>query len=195
MRKYINTVKQARFARKLNEEFGRLAEGGTYATALLATYYAPTDHLAVCNAGHPPPLWYRVSTGAWQYLKPETAVSGVSNLPFGISEPTSYLQFAVPLAKGDVVVLYSDSLWDAVDDLGRPLGADGLLRLVKGIDTTEPDRFVRRLLEAVDAYSGGRTDEDDATLLVLHHNGERPPRQSLGQMVRTIGKLVGVVEV
>jgi serine phosphatase RsbU (regulator of sigma subunit) len=197
MKKYINTVKQARFARKLNVEFSRLAAGGTFATALLATYYAPTDHLAMCNAGHPPPLWYRSLTRRWQYLKPDAGVPAgrASNLPFGIGEPSAYVQFAVPLEKGDLVVLYTDSLWEAVDDHGRPLGDDGLLEMVRGIDAAEPDRFQYRLLEAVDAYSGGRTDEDDVTVLVLHHNGERPPRQTLGQMVRTIGKMVGVVGV
>jgi len=86
MRRYINTLNQARFARALNEEFGRLAEGGTFATAVLATYYAPKDHLVVVNAGHPSPLWYRSTVGTWQKLVPETArrTDEVANLPLGI---------------------------------------------------------------------------------------------------------------
>ena len=35
----------------MNSEFGKLSEDGTFATAILATYFSPKDHLVVVNAG------------------------------------------------------------------------------------------------------------------------------------------------
>ena len=69
MRKYINTLNQTRFARALNQEFGSAAESGRFATAILLTYFSPTGHLIVCNAGHGRPLRYSAKS-------PELGVPG-----------------------------------------------------------------------------------------------------------------------
>ncbi len=197
MKKYINTVDQARFARALNSEFSALASGGTFATAVLATYFAPTDHLVICNAGHPPPLWYQASRGTWQFLQSEMneTVDRMSNLPLGIIEPTSYAQFAVPLEKDDLVILYTDSLIECTNADDEQLGDEGLLRMVEAIDAKQPQHVQRRLLGAVEAYNNSDDSQDDVTVVVLHHNAASPPRQSVGQMIKTIGKMVGVLKV
>lgn len=56
MRNHMNRLDQTRFIRDLNREFVALADKGMFATALMASYYAPTEHLVVCNAGHPRPF-------------------------------------------------------------------------------------------------------------------------------------------
>ena len=134
MRKYINTPDLTRFARSLNREFSALAQKDRFATALLTTYYAPTDHLIVCNIGHPPPLWFHAKSRTWEVLThdiPQRAAT-VMNLPLGIIEPTDYAQFAVKLSKGDLVLLYTDSLIESSDAEGNQLGESGLLSLVDG---------------------------------------------------------------
>ena len=71
MRRNINTLNQVRFARALNKQFASAGRVGQFATALLTTYFAPTDHLVICNAGHPRPLWYRAQTRQWHLLDGE----------------------------------------------------------------------------------------------------------------------------
>jgi len=56
MRKHVNQIDQARFVRSMNEQFQTLASIGSFATAVVTTFFAPTNHLSLCNAGHPPPL-------------------------------------------------------------------------------------------------------------------------------------------
>jgi serine phosphatase RsbU (regulator of sigma subunit) len=172
----------------LNDEFGSLAEVGCFATALMLTYNAGSDHLITVNAGHPRPLWYSRSKDAWRLLTHEvperaadltfqdpTSPTGLMNLPLGVVPETGYRQFAVPLAKGDVVVLYTDSLIEAADPGGRQLDEAGLLGLAEALDPGDPARFGRELLAAVADYQAGRPLQDDVTLLTLHHNAEDPP--------------------
>ena len=76
MRKYINTLDQTRFAKSLNEELSTGVESGRFATAILLTYFVPTSHLIICNAGHGRPLRYsacaaRGSSSIW--IRPATA--------------------------------------------------------------------------------------------------------------------------
>jgi serine phosphatase RsbU (regulator of sigma subunit) len=150
----------------------------------------------VCNAGHPPPLWYRAADGQWRYLKHDEGESkGPSNLPLGIVAPTEYRQFAVGLGKDDVVLVYSDSLSESADPGGRMLGSEGLLELVKSVDVGDPQRIKESVLSAVDGYRGGQPPQDDVTLMVLHHNAAPAGRQSVGEMLTVIGKMVGLIRV
>jgi serine phosphatase RsbU (regulator of sigma subunit) len=197
MRRYINTLDQAKFVRRLNREFSRAAEDGMFATAVLATYFAPQDHLVVVNAGHPAPLWYRAESRKWQALCPDLpeCTHRLANLPLGVIAPTSYEQFAVRLAKGDVVLIYTDSFIEARSPEGQLLGQEGLLKLVSGLDPENPIAFREALLAALAGYRGHTPPEDDTTLLLLQHNGADPPWPSIGQTLRSIGKMMRLIKV
>ena len=194
MRKYIHTLDQTNFARALNSEFMKLGEASRFASALLATYFAPTDHLIVCNAGHPVPLWYRAATQSWELL--DVAVpSGACdllNLPLGMVESTHYKQFAVRLDKGDLVLIYTDSLIESRNGQGELLGELGLLDIVRHLDVDRPEALKDQVLDAVAEHHGGGPAEDDETLLVLHHHAADPPEFSFGQRLRAMARMIGL---
>src|SRR5229473_16649 len=73
MRRFVNRLDQTEFVRMLNQQFTALSEAGTFATAVVATFFAPTQRLIVCNAGHPRPLLYRASKREWAFLSHEGA--------------------------------------------------------------------------------------------------------------------------
>ncbi len=195
MRKYINTLDQTRFARALNRDFAKLAPDGRFATALLTTYFAPTDHLIICNVGHPRPLWYHAVSQRWEVLDPDMPqrATAVPNLPLGVIGPTNYVQFAVKLGKGDLVLIYSDSLIDSKNPEGRQLGEEGLLELVRQSGTAQPQDLSRDVLAAVVTYRGGAPAKDDETLLVLQHNAANPPKQSIGQKMHVMTRMLGLI--
>ncbi|MFT3684990.1 MAG: SpoIIE family protein phosphatase [Phycisphaerales bacterium] len=58
MRRYVNYVDQRAFVEQLNGSFLGLAKNGLFATAAVATFFAPTQTLTLTNAGHPRPLLY-----------------------------------------------------------------------------------------------------------------------------------------
>jgi len=195
MRKHINKPDQTRLARALNREFSKLARGGQFATALLATYFPPTDHLIICNAGHPRPMWYHAISRTWELLDQNTPLkaTAIANLPLGIIEPTDYTQFAVQLAKGDLILIYTDALIESQNPKGEMLGEKVLLELVRGLDATQPQDLNHKILAAMTAYRHGAAAKDDRTLLVLHHNAADPPKQSIGQKMRAMAKMLGLV--
>lgn len=201
MRKHITTPDPTRLARDLNAEFTRLSKEGRFATALLVTYFAPTDHLIVVNAGHPPPLWYRRDRQTWQLLEgpaPEAHRTGnssgsdVADLPLGIAEPTPYVQFAVPLQPGDLVVLYTDALIETRGPKGEPLGTSGLLELVRSMDASAFETLSDSIRDTLGALRGGESPDDDLTVLLLHHNAADPPRLSAGERLKVLGRMLGI---
>jgi serine phosphatase RsbU (regulator of sigma subunit) len=197
MRKHLNKVDQTRFVRALNEELTRHSTGGTFATALLATYFAPTDHLIMCNAGHPPPLWYRATERTWSLLSHEMpqALDEAANIPLGIVDPTDYHQFAVKLEKHDLIVVYTDWLPETKNADGQQLGTDGVLQLARRLDPFQPEQLAHAILSAAAEYRGSAAADDDATLVVLHHNAAESPKQTIGEMISVVGKMLGIIKV
>lgn len=175
MRRFINFVDQSKLIRGLNTEFTRLSEMNCFATAVVCTYWSPTDDLVISNAGHPRPLWYRAKTRTWQLLdnKSAPASEGLSNIPLGIAEPTTYDQMAVRLSSGDLVLIYTDSLIEAKGEDRRQLGEAGLLDIVRTLDPARPDVLIASLLETIRTKTGVEFG-DDVTTLLLRPNSLKP---------------------
>lgn len=209
MRKHINLLDQTEFARAVNREFTQMSDNAVFATLLLITYFAPTDHLIICNAGHPRPIWYSTRQHGWMAIDPAIPDPGpsiteakgtyrlapVANLPLGIIEPTDYHQFAVKLDVGDLVLIYTDALIEARSPDSRQMTEAGLLNLVQSIGPVPADELGRRVLEGVDRWRGGAAPEDDQTLMVLHHNAADPPPLTLGRLARSLVRMIGLEKV
>lgn len=200
LRRHINTANQSRFARQVNAEFEQISSDGRFATALLMTYFAPTDHLIVCNAGHPRPLRYHAASGRWSLLsyQSEDAITcstdeiGIRNLPLGVLDPSDFHQFAIPLERGDIVLGYTDALIESPDASGAPIGEGGLCELVSRLPGPDPERIAAALMDRVKELRRGEPLGDDATLLALHHNAGKPENQSLAERMRVWRKLIGL---
>ncbi|MFO0873028.1 MAG: PP2C family protein-serine/threonine phosphatase [Phycisphaerales bacterium] len=195
MRRFVNYLDQTRFVEALNKGLVEVDETGRFATSVAMTFFAPSRHLEVCNAGHPRPLWYHAAERRWEPLDAGVArnaarAGGPSNLPLGVLEPTQYEQFGVQLRRGDLVLAYTDALVEARAGDGRMLGEEGLLALVSTIDVSQPEQFVPTLLGRLAAFRGGAASDDDLTLLLIRHNGlgtQAPFVARLGASVRFLG--------
>jgi len=209
MRKYINLLDQTRLAQAMNREFPQTGDLPGFATVLFVTYFAPTDHLIICNAGHPRPIWFRRQTGRWQVLQQGIPDRGpsiraekatyllrpVANLPLGIIESTDYHQFDVKLEKDDLVIIYSDALIEAPNPQGVRLEEEGLRCLAGQIQISGPEQVGRALLGKVDEWRGHTAPRDDETIIVLHHNASDPPKISVAQALKSGMKMLGLVRV
>ena len=164
MRRNVNHLDQRRFVTAMNEEFAGLAEAGCFATAVVTTFFAPTNHLTLSNAGHPPPMWYRASSGEWAVLE------GEGNVPLGIVGGLEYGEFEVGLSVGDLVLCYTDSLIEAEGEDGQMLGVKGLMEIVEGIGLARPEELVARLLAEVAGRAAGNLEGDDVTVMLFRPN-------------------------
>lgn len=173
MRKYVNFIDQGEFVRSMNRQFVTLSAADCFATAIVTTFFAPTNSLYLCNAGHPPPLLYRAAQRRWEVLelaiddqRPEDAEP--ANIPLGVEDVAEYEQFEVTLDLGDLVLCYTDSLIEArsAPD-GDLLGTDGLLETVRTLDASRPASLTPALLNAVAAKAPGNLDADDVTVLLF----------------------------
>jgi sigma-B regulation protein RsbU (phosphoserine phosphatase) len=172
MRRYVNDHDQLRFVRSLNREFTKASADGIFATAVAMTFDSPTNNLLLCNAGHPPPLWYQSAKKQWTYLV--ASETGPANVPWGIEESVDYEQFAVRLEVDDLVLCYTDSLIEARGADGELIGATGLLELIRNLENPAPATLLPRIIQGLDQRGEGAVKRDDVTCLLFRPNGLRP---------------------
>jgi phosphoserine phosphatase RsbU/P len=191
MRRFVNRLDQNEFVRLLNEQFTALSRQGTFSTAVVTTFFAPSRRLSLCNAGHPRPLLYRASEGRWSLLahKENLEKKGPRNIPFGIFPLADYEHLDIELELGDCLVSYTDALIESCDADGEMLGEDGLLRIVNLLGDIPAEKFIEALVREIAERFPENLSADDVTLMVVRANG-RSLHFSLREKLDAFGRFV-----
>ena len=166
-----------------------------FATAVVTTFFAPTNYLTLCNAGHPLPLLYRAKARRWSFLEntTESRSKKVANIPLGIADIADYEQFTTRLNVGDLVMCYSDSLIESHSSSGEMLGQRGLLALANDIDVAEPPRAIANLLSRIKSLAVENLKGDDVTVLLFRVNGSAVRVSLAGKVMGSLRVLRGLI--
>jgi phosphoserine phosphatase RsbU/P len=171
MQLYLRDLEQIALMRDLNQAL-REEFGGHYATMVPTGWHGRRGLMVVTNAGHPPPLWYRASRNEWSWLETQRASERgrVSGVPLGLLPDVTYDRLVIRPQSGDVVLLYSDGVSEATNPAGTELGRDGLIDLVRAVDSRSPEALGTRLAPALRAFRGDGEPQDDQTIIIMSRN-------------------------
>ncbi len=175
MRRHVNSISQTHFVEGMNREFVELNQEGSFATAIVGTFFASTQSFQLSVAGHPRPLLYRRKTGRWELFEIDRDLSvstGLLNTPLGISESVAYGQTRLNLSNGDMILAYTDGLTETRVTDGKLLETQALLNLVQTLDATRPDQLLQSLLTVVHDQATEPIG-DDLSLLLARADGSR----------------------
>ncbi len=136
--------------------------------AFMSVFYGLLDpaggRLDYACAGHPFPLLRRAAGGVEEL--------GVGGLPLGIRPELAVPVESTRLEPGDLLLLYTDGLPEAVDAEERALGFGALEREVAA--GGDPAALRDRLLALFDRHRGGAALSDDMSLVCVARHGPAP---------------------
>ncbi len=118
---------------------------------------------AYCNAGHNPPLLIR-ATGEMTKLETGGCV-------LGLFADNHYEEGRLVLQPGDVLLLFSDGLPEAIDAAGNEFGDERIEALVKRDAGMSPPELLERVLQEVEQFEAGVPPRDDVTIFVMKYRG------------------------
>ncbi len=136
------------------------SESGMFVTIFYAIYEEAKKILEYCNAGHVYPMVYDPSSQKFTYLNTE-------GRPLGITTETNYEAKSCRLEGGQVVVLYTDGVVEAVNGNDVPFGEGKLRATIRENAHAPADEIVQKLKGAVNLHRGDAPQFDDITLIVL----------------------------
>ncbi len=131
-----------------------------HASMAMAVLRLRRRRLTVSSAGMPPVLILRRAGRTVE----EVLLPGV---PLGTLPAATYQQREVDLEDGDVVLVMTDGLVEAVDEQGRMFGYDRTAAELAKLAGRSAAEVVGAMFDAVTGHLGGVTPPDDVTVVAL----------------------------
>ncbi|HAN45322.1 MAG TPA: guanylate cyclase [Cyanobacteria bacterium UBA8156] len=133
-----------------------------FLTLFYAEYDPQTRILSYGNAAHPPALWWRARQGSLRMLDAAGSL-------IGLDGDSQYEEGRVRLQPGDVVVVYTDGLTEAMGANGDRFEEDRLRACLEAVcpRATQASEVLEAVLAAVRDFVGDRPCSDDMTAVVL----------------------------
>lgn len=133
--------------------------GRRFTTAFFAELDPTTRALTYIGAGHNAPVLRRTS-GCLERLE-------ASSLPLGIDAQVRYECSTATLEAGDLLVIFTDGLVDAVNAKDEDYSESRLLEALRPASDASAEQTLKSLMAAVDTFVGATRQHDDITCLIL----------------------------
>jgi sigma-B regulation protein RsbU (phosphoserine phosphatase) len=130
-----------------------------FITLVLALVDGTTGEVIYVNGGHNPPFLYRASGEIEQLTE--------GGLLLGIMPETGYSAGTVRLERGDMLLIYSDGVTEAMSASGEQFGDDRLAEFLRESKDQSPVDVVDSLIERVREFSSRGKPTDDVTVVVM----------------------------
>ena len=143
----------------LNDTMVMDEKTGMFVTAVYAVYDPSTGQLAICDAGHIPPLLARRGKCEWLEIQ--------GGLPLATMANDMYRTTELTLTAGDMLFFCTDGVTEAFDANDKVFGFDRLMAVFQRKHASPAKELCDEVLDAVGKWSAGCAQSDDICLLAL----------------------------
>jgi serine phosphatase RsbU (regulator of sigma subunit) len=150
----------------LNRLVYESSEANRYATFFYGQYDSSTRVLEYVNAGHNPPLIIGTNRDRHDALRLDT-----SGPVIGLIPDCSYAQQRVTLEEGDVLVLFTDGITEAMNAAGEEWGEERLRQAVGSNRALPARELIEHIMRTCDEFVAGAAQYDDMTLVAARVTG------------------------
>lgn len=150
----------AEILERLNRFYIHNVNFTTFVTVFLARYDSANRILTYVNSGHNPPAVFCRNMATIHWLT-RTAPA------IGLAEHYSPRTEEFSLSEGDVLLLYTDGLTEALNNNLEQFGQERLAEFLKNAADLSASEMLQVVREGVKAYSGEAALSDDLTLVAL----------------------------
>jgi len=153
--------------KRLNKVFCSDRWDDRFITLILVVLDPVTHHFWLVNAGHWPALLKKANN--------DICLVGDEKAgpPLGVSHDTTYDSYVGTFAPGDLLILFTDGIVDAMNSNGDAFGQERLMEVLRR-STGSPEEVGNRVVEEVHRFVGQRPQTDDMCLVVVGRQNHPP---------------------
>jgi serine phosphatase RsbU (regulator of sigma subunit) len=143
----------------LNNMVYRFLQSGMFMTFCYLVVDMDDHSISFCNAGHNYPYHYRNNINRLDCLESSTH-------PMGISENLSCKIERVTYDEGDILVLYTDGITEALNTDGEEFSEERLRELIVNNTKLSASELKSLIINVLNRYCHDNTYKDDVTLVI-----------------------------
>ncbi|MFN3330596.1 MAG: PP2C family protein-serine/threonine phosphatase, partial [Pyrinomonadaceae bacterium] len=134
-------------------------EDNQFITAIYGILDETNKTFVFSNAGHNPPLLVK-ENGDFKLIE-------YGDMPLGIFRNMRYHQHFLRFDRGDLLVLYTDGIIEAVDQSGQEFGLERFIQKVIEGRNLSSKELIKFLEDSVRDFTGEEKPSDDMTLFII----------------------------
>ena len=151
-------------AGRVNRELAINNDTCMFVTLFLAVLNLRTGELLFTNCGHNPP--YLVRQGGTPEMLDQR-----DGPALGVIETAHYGENQIELGSGDLLVIYSDGVTEAMNGAGELFGEARIEQLLSSDHLDGAEAAVHGIVDSVVAFEDGAPQSDDTTILAVKFHG------------------------
>lgn len=148
----------------VNDELAEGNDSAMFVTLFVATVDLRTGAVRYSNAGHNPPFVVRAGGDL-------ELVNQRHGPVVGAVEDIAYREGELSLSPGDLLLLYTDGVTEAMNTRGELYGEARLHHALGDAPARTPAEFTEQIADAVRHFEGEADQADDVTLLAVRYQG------------------------
>ena len=143
-----------------------------YATLFYGILDYKNNEISYCNAGHNNPI----------LISRDNKVSrlDIGGIVVGIMPEYPFQETSIKLNAGEILVIFSDGITEAMNESGEEFEEDRLIKLLLELRDKSTDEIIAAILEKVNEFSGHAEPMDDKTIVVIKHDDGSPTPYAAG---------------
>jgi len=145
---------------RLNRRLINTTTSDRYITFFIGIYDMQAGDFTYVNAGHNPPILFK---------KDSVELLSTGGIFIG-SMPWQYQKATIELKQGELLLLYTDGLVEAMDEKEEEFGEERLKQIVQDARDKSSADIESAIRRAVKKHTGGKQLDDDFTLIVIKRN-------------------------
>lgn len=149
---------------KVNDSLAKDLGGKMFVSMMYGVLDPTGGSIRWARAGHTPAIRFNRISGELDEVAPKGMVVGMKSGP-GFRQLCE--EQVTQVRQGDLFLLYTDGITEAMNPQGEEYGLDNLKELVRRFGPEGPDRLVDTIFERVRHFRGARPVSDDSTLVAL----------------------------
>ena len=154
-----DVLSPARVLERANDLIISHTRSDLFVTVFYAILDPGTGTLTYANAGHNPPLLVRRDQ--------DVELLRTGGIVLGIVSPIHLEEKSVCLELGDVLVLYTDGVTDAIDVDENEFGTARVVEIVRRTWSQGPTDIIASIIKEVQSFAGNVPQFDDLTLVAI----------------------------
>ena len=148
---------------EINLRLCKYIQTGHYITAFLGIIDPSSNTMIYSRAGHSLPIIYRNKSKEISYLHADSIFIGHPSLV----DIAKYNEESIDLEWEDKLLLYTDGITESINPDGEMYSLKHLTEIVRKTGDTDPDTFIKKIIEDNEKFRKGYDLEDDFTLLCI----------------------------
>jgi sigma-B regulation protein RsbU (phosphoserine phosphatase) len=154
----------AELVTRLNRFLSEDIETGRFMTLFYGELSLREKHLTYVRAGHNEPVIYRREADTFEELgEGGVALAVIDDFEFTSSGP-------IPIGKGDMIVLYTDGIVEAMSPAREPFGIERMKEILRKHRDLTAKEITGKIRQAVRDHTGTDAREDDLTVVTAKVN-------------------------